>query len=272
MRTFYDKLSIVVTAILLVVVVVLTLNSSFKDSKPKETAQEYSVSFYDEDKETVLGTIKVKKGEKAEVESPTKESTPYFSYTFSNWAFENGDDATESLAKVTKDLSVYATYVEADRYYTVTFIQPDGKHINSPSVKAGEACNLNFTFDPPYDGKNDYVFECWIDAEGNDMSEALSCVLSDMQVTAKYKVSPKTFSLTFTAPYLRVKHGDGTFVTSEQAWQVKMREGAIITIQYDVPEGYTDVLIVVNGATVIDESAGTYRVFSDVEILAALVK
>ncbi len=271
MKRFYDRFAILVTAILLVVVIVLTFNTGSSGSKPEKPDVEFSVSFYDEDKETLLKTVTVKEGESAEAETPTKESTQNFVYIFSNWTFEDGTDATESLASVTKNLTVYAKYTESDRIYIVTFLQPDGRKINTSDVKVGQACNLDFTFDFPYDGKNDYTFVCWVDKDGNDMTEALGCITSDVEVFAKYKVTPKTYGLTFTSPYLRVKHGDGTFFTSEHASQVRMKAGAIITIEYDLPEGYSRMIISVTGATAIDEAAGIYKVYGDVEILAAPV-
>lgn len=275
MNSLYNKFSIIATAILLFVVLALTLNSTLSgDKKKTPTTKEYSVSFYDEDEETELQTIKVKEGQKAEIETPTKPSTQYLSFTFSNWAFENGDDATESLENVTQDLTVYARYTEEDRYYHVTFLQMDRKELMTLPVKAGQACEWQFSFDPPYDEDLDYTFECWVDENGNDMTDALSCVLEDLTVIAKYKTSPKTFSLRFETEYekyIKVKHGDGGFFSSVEAVQFKLKKGSIITIKYEVPDGFSDLEIIVSGADVLDEQAGTYRVTGDVVISAFAV-
>lgn len=271
MRTFYDKFSIFATAILLCVVVILTLNSDFKKSKPNKSA-EYSVSFYQDDKETLLKEVKVKKNGKAETDAPTKDSTKFFSFDFSNWTLENGDDATANLSNVTENLKVYAKYTQSMRKYSVQFCQPDGKNITSQTVDAGQGCNLNFSFDYPTDDKLQYQFECWIDSEGNNVSEKLSSVFEDIVVYAKYKSSPKTYSLKFDSPYILVKHGDGTFFSKESASQIKLKAGDLLTIQCNVPEGYSRISLRVSGATLVDEDLKIYRVTSNVEILAALVK
>ncbi len=272
MRTFYDKLTIVATAILLCVVVILTLNSNFKKSKPDNSPQEYTVTFYQDDKETVLKEGKVKKDEKAEAENPTKASTQLLSYTFLNWTFENGEDATEALSKVTTNLKVYANYAESIRKYSVIFLQPDKTNITTQTVDAGQSCNLNFVFDSPQDGKLQYQFLGWVFENGEDASERLLNVLEDLTVYAKYKTTQKTYSLSFDSPYILVKHGEGTFFSKESASQIKMREGDLITIQCNVPEGYSKIVINVSGANPVDEDLGIYRVVSNVEILAALVK
>lgn len=250
---------------------VFVLPACGKKEKPP-VIPTFSVEFFDEDKDTLISSLKVLQGENAQIESPSKEPTAYFVFSFSHWVFEDGSDATKSLAAVTEDLKVFAKYVQEDRFYRITFCEMDGTLIQAPLVKAGEDCNLNFHHTPPSDDEYEFKFDCWVDADGVRVTDAFKNVLSDVTVYAKYTKTKKTFSLSFSEPFLRVKHGSGTFITSELAPQVKLHAGDLITIQYDVPEGFSWVLVDVKGAIVVDESAGIYRVVSNVEILAVPMK
>lgn len=275
-RSFYDKLSIVATAILLCVVVILTLTSAFKKTPQNPTEPEaptYAVSFYEDDKETLIKKVNVKKGDKAEIPSPTKEPTTYITYTFLNWTLSDGTDAKEALESVQSDLSVYAKFEEKTRSYNITFYQTKDSKIPlaSPFVEAGQKFDVTaLSFEPPYDEDYNFVFECWVDKDGNDMTESFENVLCDLVVYAKYKKELKTYTLTLKSPYIMVKEGDGTFVGQELAGQMKLYKDSIITIKKVPPEDGREVIYMVQGANLIDEQAGTYRVYSNVNILVAL--
>lgn len=279
MSSWYEKISIVVTAIVLLVVTIVSISSAFgkQPYKPSDpSSSTYSVYFLDEDMETLIEKVDVKKGEAASIDAPSKEATPYKTYTFSNWNLLDETDATETLLSVQKDLIVYATYTEQTRSYTITFYDSlDAKTpLIAPSVTAGGSFDPNsFTFDLPYDENYDLTFVGWVDENGNDLTEDdFKNILSDITAYAKYTKKTKTFSLSFSSPYIRVKEGDGTFITYELASQMKLFKDSVITIEKLVPEGASDVLYSVRGATVIDESAGTYRVYSNVTINASLVE
>ena len=60
-------------------------------------------------------------------DTPTRESTAQYSYTFSGWAtVPNGGKDANALKAVNEDRTVYANYVSAVRYYTITFYDSDG--------------------------------------------------------------------------------------------------------------------------------------------------
>lgn len=61
------------------------------------------------------------------LETPTRESTESYNYTYAGWATEpNGGLNANALKNVTEDRIVYANFVSAVRYYTVTFYDADG--------------------------------------------------------------------------------------------------------------------------------------------------
>lgn len=62
------------------------------------------------------------------MDTPTRESTAQYNYTFSGgWAtVPNGGKDANALKAVTEDRTVYANFVAAVRYYTVTFYDSDG--------------------------------------------------------------------------------------------------------------------------------------------------
>lgn len=62
------------------------------------------------------------------MDTPTRESTAQYNYTFSGgWAtVPNGGKDANALKAVNEDRTVYANYVSAVRYYTITFYDSDG--------------------------------------------------------------------------------------------------------------------------------------------------
>lgn len=226
----------------------------------------YAVFFYDENG-AFIQSVRVKQGESAQIETPTKESTTYFTYTFSNWTFENGDDATEALENVTSNLFVYANFTENDRYYRVSFYNYDNTPIvEEIIVKAGES-PLGFTFTPPQSDVYEYTFKCWVDEDGNDMSQALEHVLQDLTVYASYTQELKFYSLTLDEN-ISVLYGD--VITSENDHLARLPYGAEITISYTVPEGYSSAELRVRGAQRALDQEGVYRVIGDVSVSLVL--
>ena len=60
-------------------------------------------------------------------DTPTRESTVQYNYTFAGWAtVPNGGKDANALKSVNEDRTVYANYVSAVRYYTITFYDSDG--------------------------------------------------------------------------------------------------------------------------------------------------
>ena len=83
----------------------------------KQTAIQYTVTFYDEDGTTVLGTSTVNKGTAASFsgETPTKAADASYTYEFDNWYTTNdGTGVVDNLSNVIANRSVYAKYTATE--------------------------------------------------------------------------------------------------------------------------------------------------------------
>ncbi|MBR2303267.1 MAG: InlB B-repeat-containing protein [Clostridia bacterium] len=84
----------------------------------------YTVTFYDEAGETVLGTATVNEGGTATFPhgTPLKESTAEFSYTFDKWLTAPSGSEEAVLSNISSNINVYASFVSATRSYVVSFV------------------------------------------------------------------------------------------------------------------------------------------------------
>lgn len=91
------------------------------------------------------------------IETPLKESTAQYDYTYNGWASADGGTADSSLLKnITEDKTLYAAYSSAVRYYTVTYYDEDGATIlQTKTVAYGDTP----TYNTP--SKEGYSFEGW---------------------------------------------------------------------------------------------------------------
>lgn len=78
----------------------------------------HKVTFYSDDRQTVLGYVKVEDGKEAKFRTPTKESGKKLYFEFVNWVDEEGNVA--DLTEVKEDMVVYATFVEKYVPYHLT--------------------------------------------------------------------------------------------------------------------------------------------------------
>lgn len=87
-------------------------------------------------------------------ETPVRESTVQYDYTFAGWATEpNGGLDNSALKTVTEDRTVYANYIAAVRYYTISYYDGDTL-LKSESLAYGAM--------PAYiPEKNGFNFEGW---------------------------------------------------------------------------------------------------------------
>lgn len=91
------------------------------------------VTFMSEDGSTELYKMPVLNGDTSKnpittgaIETPTKESTPQYNYSYSGWALEQGGTASSyALVSVTEDRTVYVSFTSAVRYYTVRLYDDD---------------------------------------------------------------------------------------------------------------------------------------------------
>lgn len=79
-----------------------------------------TVTFYDDDGETVLDTVEVPYGSNAgySKDTPSKAETDEFVYTFNGWYTKSGGSEEANLTGIIADTDVYAGYTAASKYET----------------------------------------------------------------------------------------------------------------------------------------------------------
>lgn len=156
--------------------------------KASYRVNQYTITFVDEDGETVLqeatkydyGTAAADITRPAD---PSKASTAEYTYTFAGWSPEVG--------QVTGDQIYTATYTAAKNQYTITFIDEDGTTVlDVQTVPYGET--------PIYggeaptkaaDAQYTYAFNGW--------SPAIASVTGDATYTATYSSTVNKYTVTF---------------------------------------------------------------------------
>lgn len=94
------------------------------------------------------------------IETPTKESTVQYNYTYKGWASYNGGTANSSVLKnITEDKVVYSAYAQSTRYYTVTFY--DGTTVlHTEQVAYGSSSTYTYE-------KEGQMFTGWVPSPTN---------------------------------------------------------------------------------------------------------
>jgi hypothetical protein len=99
------------------------------------------------------------------IETPTKESTVQYHYTYKGWS--------EALTNITEDKVIYATYTEIVRKYTITYYDTDGTTVLHTE-------QLAYGSTPMYVGdKSGFSFLGW--------QPALTTVVSDTSYIAQWE-------------------------------------------------------------------------------------
>lgn len=155
---------------------------------------QYTITYYNDDKSTVLGTATVDYNtliSAATAPAATKDKTDQYEYAFNGWTLEDG--TAIGSTKVTGDVSVYATYTPTLRSYkvnysgangTVSVAYADGTVVPDGSeVPYGTELTLTATPDKFYN------FDVWVATVGNS-SENLAgntyTVTSDVTLEALF--------------------------------------------------------------------------------------
>ncbi len=145
--------------------------------------RQYTVSFYDEDGTSLLGTSTVNYGTAATAPStPSKPDTAQWDYTFAGW--------NATFTNVVADQTVLATYIAALRQYTVTFYDEDGVSVlGTSTVDYGTAATAPADPVKPSTAEFDFAFAGW-DVAFND-------VRSTLAVKATYASTVRAYDVTF---------------------------------------------------------------------------
>jgi hypothetical protein len=157
------------------------------------TIRQYTVTFYDDNGTTVLGTSTVNYGSPATPPaSPVKADTAQWDYTFNGWDV--------SFSNVTSNLTVKATYVAALRSYDVTFLNADGTVIATQSVAYGSGAMAPANPTLPSSAQYDYVFTNW--------DRTFANITGPLTVNAVYSATVRNYDVTFV-------DADGTILKTE---------------------------------------------------------
>lgn len=167
------------------------------------------------------------------METPTRESTAEHTFTFSGgWATEpNGGKDSNALKNVTEDRTVYANFIAAVRYYTVTYYDSDG-------VTVLKTESLAYGATPSYVPTSaDYTFDGWV--------PATAAVTGDASYTAKWKAKP-------------------AFATSSWAEIKAIADAGLVKESFNLGDTRTDTLTFADGTTeeitwVLVDATGVYE-------------
>ena len=118
--------------------------------------QKYTIEFVDDDETTVLQSSQVAYGETPAYtgETPTKEATAQYTYTFSKW--------TPDLAPVTADATYTAKYSKSTNKYDITFVNYDESVLQTSKVAYGQTPSYSGeTPTKPETDEYTYTFDKW---------------------------------------------------------------------------------------------------------------
>ncbi|MBR6313283.1 MAG: InlB B-repeat-containing protein [Clostridia bacterium] len=164
------------------------------------TTNEYTVTWYDEDRETVLCTKSIPyNGDPSAYydgpNPPTKEGNAQFTYNFSGW--------NQGYTVVTGDQVYIAQYGETTNEYTVTWLDEDGTELEKDEF-------VPYGTTPSFDGATPtkaataqytYAFNGW--------SPAVTAVTGDVTYNATYTSTVNKYTVTW-------KDEDGTTLETDE--------------------------------------------------------
>ena len=148
----------------------------------KSTVNKYTITWKYED--SILRTDSVAFGETPAYigETPTKESSAEYTYTFAGWSPE--------VSEVTGDATYTATFTEVPRTYEITWVDGNGNKLKTESVAYGttpEYTGVTPTKDST--AQVTYEFASW--------SPEPSKVIGDATYTATFTEAPRTYTITW---------------------------------------------------------------------------
>ena len=146
--------------------------------------RQYTITFVDEDGETVLQSGKVAEGKTPEYtgETPAKEANAQYTYEFAGW--------TPEIAAVTGEATYKATYSETVNEYTITFVNEGGAELQSGKVKYGET--PAYTGETPTKAATDeftYTFAGW--------DKEIVSVTGEATYTATFDATTNEYTIKF---------------------------------------------------------------------------
>ena len=129
------------------------------------------------------------------IETPTKESTVQYTYTYSGWSLTEGGSASSSaLANVTEDRTVYVAFKEEVRKYTVRFFDGDTL-VDTVQTAYGETAVTTYS-------KVGYSLVAWTPSNEN--------ITKDTDCYGEWEEAYKLANMTWAQIASMSKAGNGT--------------------------------------------------------------
>lgn len=162
--------------------------------------QQYTVTFYDESGNRMLGTKTVNYGTAAEFpgETPEKATDPVNTYAFAGWMTEAGGSSLANLTEVKENLKVYAGFTATARTYTAVIYDADGSVLAEDTYAYGD--DLNAVDNPTKDADHQYsyTFRYWERSDGRTLdSLAGEMVTADVSYTPVFDQTPVPYEVTW---------------------------------------------------------------------------
>ena len=186
-----------------------------------QTPREYEIKFVNEDgSELQSGDVAYGETPVYTGETPTKEQSDQYVYTFAGWSPE--------ITSVTTDATYTATFTQAPRKYEIKFVNEDGTELQSGDVAYGET--------PKYTGETPtktataeytYTFAGW--------SPEISEVTGEATYTATYTETPVDYKLTWTVDGESYKNETVPFGTEITKPDDPVKEGYTFEWVDDIP-------------------------------------
>ncbi len=150
------------------------------------TANTYTVTFTD-GSDNILSTQTIDYLDTVvEPNSPTMSG-----YNFVMWVDSSGNQFDFDTA-ITADLTLVATWAEreASTEYTVAFDSNGGSDINTQIIQEGKYASMPI----PSPTQEGYVFDCWLDSDGNEFDFESTAITDNIELTAQWEIAQYTVS------------------------------------------------------------------------------
>ena len=215
------------------------------------TTNSYTVTFYDENKTTILDTLTDEYGTSIVYsgEEPTKSVDNTYTYTFECWETAEGEEYDLSGKTITSDLVLYAryraTYIEYDisEIPAQVEIRKGGEELtSSDTIHYGDRIEITYTVTTGYNMTEFSVTGATREDETNFYT-----VTGDLTVI--YEEDYIDYTIADIPTQITIKRNN-IILTTEDV----IHYGDVIEITYNVTEGYEFENLTVTGADQIDNT------------------
>jgi uncharacterized repeat protein (TIGR02543 family) len=164
----------------------------------------YTITWKNDDG-TVISTVQVAYGEtpKFSGDTPTKQSTEQYEYTFTGWKAVSDDGTKTDIVAVVGDATYTAQYSSNVRKYTITWKNSNGEELKTEQVEYGKT--------PSYDGTPSITPDAHYTATFKGWTPTISKVTADATYTAEYELTGEKHTVTFDANGGKGTMGKQTF-------------------------------------------------------------